>query len=98
MKLIPLHDTTASHLDGVITAMRTLGAPTLRGVWMECYDAYVLLEGTHRAAAAAILGLTPIIIEVEYSEDNAGIAEMPDATIASLCDDAADRANLMIEI
>jgi hypothetical protein len=52
-----LHDTDASKLAAVIREMQQLGAPTVRVV--DCADYYMAIEGTHRLAAAAALGIAP---------------------------------------
>ena len=79
------------HLAEVIEEMRTLGAPKIHAVWMECYDGYQALEGCHRIRAAHALGLTPEIVEVEYSDDMAssipGYDGDEDYPISDLCDD-----------
>jgi hypothetical protein len=36
------------HLDLVVKEMRTLGAPVLRAVWMDCWGMWAALEGCHR--------------------------------------------------
>jgi uncharacterized ParB-like nuclease family protein len=59
----------ADHLEAVKAEMVTLGAPVIKAVYMECYDLYAALEGCHRIRAAQELGLTPVIKEVEYSND-----------------------------
>lgn len=58
-----------AHLAKVISEMELLGAPTIKAVWMECWNMWVALEGCHRLRAAHALGLDPIIDEVEYSDD-----------------------------
>lgn len=75
------------HLDDVVADMRQMGAPVIKAVRMECYGLWAALEGCHRLRAAQMLGLTPIIDEVEYSDemfDTGGDA----ATVSSLVDDA----------
>jgi hypothetical protein len=79
-----------AHLDDVIAEMKTLGAPTIKAVWMECYDRYQALEGCHRIRAAKALGLVPSIEEVEYSDDMVStvIGDVDDDyPISSYCDD-----------
>lgn len=61
------HEPDAEHLADVIEQMRTLGAPTIRAVWMGEY--WLALEGSHRLAAAHALGLTPIIEELSYLDE-----------------------------
>ncbi len=58
-----------NHLQEVIEQMKTFGAPKIYAVWMECYGHWAALEGCHRLRAAATLGLTPEIEEVEYSDE-----------------------------
>lgn len=60
---------TEEHLQEVIEEMKVLGTPKIHAVWMEVYNHWVALEGCHRLRAAEILGLTPEIIEVEYSDE-----------------------------
>jgi hypothetical protein len=57
------------HLAKVIKEMKTLGAPTIKAVWMEVYNHWAALEGCHRIRAAKALGLIPEIEEVDYSDD-----------------------------
>lgn len=72
----------ADHLATVKAQMATLGAPTIKAVWMECHGHWAALEGSHRIRAAADLGLVPVIEEIEYSED---------VTLEDLgCDDASE--------
>ena len=51
------------HLTMVEDQMKTLGAPEIVGIWMECWDCWVAVEGCHRLRAAAALGITPIMTE-----------------------------------
>ena len=90
MKIILVHDDyDEQHLIAVKNEMQTLGAPKIHAVWMECYCAWQALEGCHRIRAAKELGLTPIIIPVEWSETRQ-VAEFVDfdndSTIEELCD------------
>lgn len=55
-----IHAPTADHLQAVIAEMRKLGAPKIEVV--DCGDHYRALEGSHRLAAAAELGLTPELV------------------------------------
>jgi hypothetical protein len=64
------------HLAEVIEEMKTLGAPTIKAVWMEVYNHWAALEGCHRIRAAKALGLTPEIDEVEYSDDPCDVEGM----------------------
>ncbi len=61
-----IHDTDAAHLEEVIAEMRKMGAPTIRVV--DCGDFFMALEGSHRLAAAAALGLTPELIVYEQGD------------------------------
>jgi len=72
------------HLAHVVSEMRTMGAPVIRAVWMECYGHWAAIEGCHRIRASAELGLTPIIDEVDYSDDMA----TDEHTIAQIADDS----------
>jgi hypothetical protein len=54
-----IHQPDADKLSQVISEMRTLGAPTIEVV--DCGDYFQALEGSHRLAAAAELGLEPIL-------------------------------------
>lgn len=56
-------------IEAVKTEMMIKGAPEIHAVWMECYDMYAALEGCHRIRAAKELGIEPIIIDVDYSDD-----------------------------
>jgi hypothetical protein len=55
-----IHAPEADKLAQVIEQMRSLGAPTIEVV--DCGDFYMALEGSHRLAAAAELGLAPILL------------------------------------
>ncbi|MEG9884160.1 MAG: hypothetical protein V6Z86_06005 [Hyphomicrobiales bacterium] len=55
-----IHGPDAARLEGVVTVMRRLGAPTIRAV--DCGDHYMALEGSHRLAAASRLDLTPELV------------------------------------
>lgn len=52
-----IHAADPDHLQSVSAAMQTLGAPQIRVV--DCGDHYKALEGSHRIAAAATLGIVP---------------------------------------
>ena len=77
-------------LQRVIAEMRILGTPKIHAVWEECFGHWQALEGCHRIRAAAELGLTPEIVEVEYSEDMCstipGYDGEEDYTITEVCD------------
>lgn len=62
-----IHGTDTEKLAAVVAEMRTLGAPTIRVV--DCGDHYMALEGSHRLAAAAELGLTPILTVYEQNDE-----------------------------
>lgn len=80
-------------LDAITAEMRTLGAPTIRAVCTDPDGMYVALEGCHRIRAAKILGLVPVIDEIEYSDE---VIEGCDGgrgyTVAEIVDDAAYNA------
>lgn len=54
-----IHQPNADKLQAVIAEMLTLGAPTIEVV--DCGDYFQALEGSHRLAAAAELGIEPIL-------------------------------------
>lgn len=58
-----MHGVEAKHLVAVVKKMRKLGAPTIRCMYDG--EVYKAVEGTHRLAAAAQLGLTPIIVNLD---------------------------------
>ena len=79
-----------AHLDVVMAEMKTLGAPTIKAVWMECHGVWAALEGCHRLRAAHALGLTPEIEEVEYSDEtleSIGCDCKDGVTISEIADD-----------
>ena len=91
MKIALVHDHyDKAHLAEVVEQMIGLGAPAIHAVWMECYWHWQALEGCHRVRAAQSLGLTPEIIEVEYSDAlcstviGYGDCDYP---ISEICDD-----------
>lgn len=53
--LYTIHAVDQAKLAGVVSEMRVLGAPTIRVV--DCGDYLMALEGVHRIAAAAQLGI-----------------------------------------
>ncbi|MDH1234504.1 MULTISPECIES: hypothetical protein [Stutzerimonas stutzeri subgroup] len=79
----------ADKLDAVKAEMTFLGAPVIKAVWMECFGHWAALEGCHRIRAAVELGLTPVIEEIEYSED---------VTLAELACDDADEGYTVAQI
>ena len=84
MKIALVHSHyDTEHLNNVVEEMKTLGAPEIHAVWMECYGHYAALEGYHRVRAAQQLGLTPVIIDVDYSDDM-----FDDYAISEICDDS----------
>jgi len=81
----------AAHLVSVTKEMESLGAPTVKAVWVEAHNRYVALEGCHRLRAAFALGLTP---EIDIVDDL-------DATAESLgldCDDGSMTVMDMIDV
>jgi hypothetical protein len=56
----------ADHLAEVIAEMQTMGAPMIRCV--ETGYGLVAIEGSHRLAAAAALGLTPTLVLIDADE------------------------------
>jgi hypothetical protein len=93
MRIALIHDHfDVEHLAEVIEKMKTLGAPKIHAVWMECYNHYAALEGCHRIRAAKVLGLVPEIIEVDYSDEMAstilGYDGDEDYPISEICDDS----------
>lgn len=62
-----IHGACEEKLAGVIEEMKTLGAPTIRVI--NCGDYYMALEGSHRLAAAAALGLTPDLTVYEQDDE-----------------------------
>ena len=75
--------------------MEEAGAPTLRAVWMDCFGAWVALEGSHRLNAAAELGFVPEIEEMDY-DDGIKVRDITDidmdCSIAEFCDRAHENA------
>lgn len=64
--LFTIHAVNESKLQNVIAEMRVLGAPKIRVV--DCGDYLMALEGTHRIAAAAALGIAPVLDILEQDE------------------------------
>lgn len=77
------HEIDAEKLNGVVAAMRNLGAPTIRVV--DCGDYYQAIEGTHRLAAAEQLGITPEldVIAADAIVDHHDIYDLPKMTTAA---------------
>lgn len=65
--IIAPHETDPAKLAEVVAQMETFGAPSI----MAHYDGekYIALEGSHRIAAAAQLGLAVVIIECGEDEE-----------------------------
>ncbi|WBV42706.1 hypothetical protein [Pseudoroseomonas cervicalis] len=61
-----IHAPTADRLEDVKAEMAQLGAPTIEVV--DCGDHYRALEGSHRLAAAAALGLVPELVIHEQDD------------------------------
>jgi hypothetical protein len=55
-----IHAPEAGKLAEVVAQMQTLGAPTIEVI--DCGDYLMALEGSHRLAAAARLGIEPTLI------------------------------------
>lgn len=64
--LLTIHRPTDAHLAEVITAMRTLGSPTVRVV--DCGDYLMALEGSHRIAACKVLGIAPDLVVLSQDD------------------------------
>jgi hypothetical protein len=93
MKIALVHNHySEEHLAEVVEQMKARGVPKIHAVWMPCYDHYAALEGCHRIRAAKELGLTPEIIEVDYSDEMAstilGYDGDEDYPISEICDDS----------
>ena len=70
MRVILLHEHyDDGHLAQVTEEMRILGAPRILAAWVECFGAWVALEGCHRLRAAHALGLTPEMVPFEYDDE-----------------------------
>lgn len=54
-----IHSPDPEKVERVCAEMRVLGAPTIRVV--DCADYYMAIEGVHRLAACATLGVTPLL-------------------------------------
>jgi len=89
--ILPHTEFDQAKLDAVISEMQVLGAPTIKAV--DCGEYFVALEGSHRIRAAAALGLSVEIEEVEYSEETTTDEIVPGSyddcwTIAEIVDAA----------
>lgn len=96
MKLIVAHDHyDEAHLDAVTEEMKSLGAPTIKAIYLPAYDAWMALEGCHRIRAAHALGIEPVIDEQEWDGDKMasdyGTEWEDDCSIDRLTDDAHRR-------
>lgn len=60
------HKVDGAKLEAVTADMARLGAPTIRVV--DCGDHYMALEGCHRLAAAAALGIAPNLVILEQED------------------------------
>jgi len=71
------HAPEKAKLAEVVAQMQVIGAPAIHAVWQG--DHYKALEGSHRLAAAAQLGLPVTIVEMAegdyYDHDWADVAE-----------------------
>lgn len=106
MRIILAHaHYSTEHLVEVAEQMRSLGAPTIKAVWLEGYGEWQALEGCHRIRAAKALGLVPVIEPVEYSDasmfellgpegwEDSGDVE----TVAGFCDKCIGRPVIEFE-
>jgi hypothetical protein len=104
MRIILAHDHyDGEHLVEVAAQMSELGAPTIRAIWVEAWDAWVALEGCHRIRAASGLGIIPIIKPLDYDEvadwDLSDVRlgldmDNPGSTVGWLVDGAYHRATI----
>jgi hypothetical protein len=102
-QIIPINEIETEHLSEVKVSMLEMGSPIIKAVWVECWNAWVALEGSHRIAAALELGLSVGIEEVEYSDallTDLGIEDgaYSGMTVEDHVDGAYDSAHLMVEI
>jgi len=102
MKIALVHEHySEEHLAEVIEQMKTLGAPKIHAVYMECHDHWQALEGCHRIRAAKELGLIPEIIEVAYSDNPcssiSGYDGDCDYPISDICDDVIGKKVIEFE-
>lgn len=66
MLIYAIEPPDARKLEEVVARMRVLGAPIIRAI--KCDDHYVALEGSHRLAAASVLGVVPRVIVHQSDE------------------------------
>ena len=107
MEIALIHDHySEEHLAEVRGAMATLGAPTIRAIWMDGYDMWAALEGCHRIRAAEQLGLVPVIEPIDYddvcdmdcTDPELGLdLDNPGTTVADLVDDCHRRKTITFE-
>lgn len=57
-------DSNSGHYAHVRETMLQLGAPAIRAWWDECTAAWLAIEGSHRIAVCAELGIEPEIIDL----------------------------------
>ncbi len=62
-----IHAPDADKLELVVAQMEALGTPTIEVV--DCGDYMMALEGSHRIAAAHVLGIIPIFTVHEQDDD-----------------------------
>ena len=102
MNIITVNEIDKTHLQTVISDMKRLGSPTIKAVWVEAWDCWVALEGSHRIHAAKELGLSLDIDEIEYSSALVGDHVITDdtqwMTVEEFVDSAWLSANLMVEV
>lgn len=65
-KVYLIHEIDAAKLESVKVEMTRLGRPTIRVV--DCGDHLMAIEGTHRLAAAADLGIVPDLTILEQDD------------------------------
>jgi len=100
MNIIPVNRTDSNHTIAVAHDMQVMGIATIKAVWMECWDTWVALEGSHRIAAANVLGMPIEISEIEYDDTLVGDIGIEDAdcTVEEWADGAFHQADLMVEV
>lgn len=63
----PLHaHYSADKLRRVVDDMRRMGRPRIRAYYDPAADAWLALEGTHRLRAAAVLGISPVMVPTAW--------------------------------
>lgn len=63
--ILPPNSIDPDHLSKIVAVMRLLGPPTIKAVWSEIDRMWIAIEGAHRLAAAAALGLECNIDEID---------------------------------